>query len=514
MKISPLWKGILLSLFALGCSSTNLHQRPEWAKSSTIPKGQEKKYPPEKFIVQVVTGVGGTLSDSEKAAQQEANKVFARMISTKVTSLYQSRTQEVSDQYRTNLKKNIDSYINLMAKDILLAGLQKITNWDGYEKDKIYYFACYVLDKEVAGKTIEQSAQNKFKALQESQKQMNSASNIKEKELAALQALQHIMEFELLMQQALFFSLKIPIFQNGQTLKQECLKIVYRAIEDRMRASASQKDMEEALEFAQKTLEYYPSGVVQGKITALQQSLPCTECGRKGYCIKCNGQRGFLFYCGKCKGNKKVWVKCSTCNGDGRQACPQCNDTGIQYAPCNFCGQTGRVKCPTCRGTGKVMAQCNVCNGTRAVECQACAGNGSVQDVNGAKISCKACNGGGRVGCKTCKETGQRGYTCEASLARILPDKFKGQGKLRHLFCDGTGQSVCPQCDGRGKRSVRCSGCGGSGRVGVCSACNGRKQLYVDCDVCPPEHKGKIKKICEHCKGTGKCPVCKGKGHR
>ncbi|RME83198.1 MAG: hypothetical protein D6785_07005 [Planctomycetota bacterium] len=441
------------------------------------------------------------------------------MIIAKVSSVYQKKTHILATAYRKEIHKQIQAYLKVVTQDILLAGLKKVKSWDGYDGGTKYYFACFVLDKVIAGNVIQDKARETYEALKSVSQNMKLPSRM-ERERAALEALKYITNFELLKQQALFFGRRVPAFKDLQRLKQYCLRVVYQAIEERM-ASSSRKELEEALEFAQKSLKYYPSNIVQGKILEIKRRLPCIECGFTGKCVHCKGKRGKLYLCPTCRGNQRVYTKCPVCGpygegkrGDGKANCSQCAGTGYIGVPCQFCNGVGRVTCPTCKGKGFFVGKCRKCKGRKVLPCGNCYGKGTVIAPNGRPMICPVCKGRKFFSCNLCKGTGILRYRCEPSASLWLVGIFLKNPSFRYKFCNGQGTVPCPQCHGTLKVRTICPQCQGARRIGTCPKCNGAGRIIVPCPTCPPEHKGKIFKSCPHCKGTGVCPVCKGVGHR
>lgn len=612
-KKFPHLLGMALLMLMLGCASSNLDDRPAWAQGSELPPGHPlaRNYPSSRYITQVIHSTGSTFQAASDAAKEKARTTFARMILSKVTSIYQQRTQNISNQYRESLEKNIDSYIQISSKDILISGLKEILAWgDGYEGDKRYYFACYALDKVRAGNTLGGMTLEKYRDLEEINRRLTSAPGQLEKERLALEFLKASLEFDALYYQAQFFEKKIPQVTNAKALKQDCLSIVSQAIESRM-ISSTPKDLEEALKFAEDSLQYQTSSVVQGKIMEIKRRLPCTECNFQKFCIQCRGTKGGLITCPRCQGNLEVNITCSRCKGDGKDICSGCNGAGRVSTPCANCQSRGRITCVTCGGQGYLEGKCRACQGQGALMCRTCRGQGKMtlnqkirqicascrgrryllcstcqgqgflwavkngrrykrscpshcnngyarqrvtcRTCGGRKMFmgtlCRTCRGQGyeilnQVPCPTCRGQGgfykgvsrvvicsacqgRRYFVCSKCQGRKVlrvrcdnwaPSKitglFPGGFSSQQKFCDGMKTTLCPQCGGRTKIQVNCNTCQGSGRIGVCSQCQGTGQVRVSCPRCPQDHKGKVWKNCEHCKGTGLCPTCGGRGHR
>ncbi|RME04270.1 MAG: hypothetical protein D6805_03750 [Planctomycetota bacterium] len=499
---------ILLLLFP-GCSSSNLHKRPKWAKEGTLPKDLQKKYGEDKYEVKVVSGTGPTLQAAIENCEANAHKEFAETISSRVTSIYQKKAQLVSSHYQKTYKKNVNTFVQVVAKEVFTNSLKKVRQWDGYEGDLKYVFACYVLDKEKAGEVVQSKAIETYKGLQEKKQKLLSSQENQEE--TATDALKLIMELEILQEQAIYFQKEIPIFKDAQKLRTQCLDIIYKGIRRRIEMG-NETEKEKALEFAEKTLEYYPSGVVKSAILTLKRMLPCTECGRKGYCIVCEGRKGEWKTCPRCNGTGKEDIDCRRCNGTKKEICSRCNGTGLESKPCNKC-TTGYLTCPTCKGKGFVVGQCNRCHGYGHLQCGDCGGSGTITDPTGRPIPCPTCKGKGKFLCSACQGSGRLRYKCEASALEHIA-ALLGDSTAKYKYCDGTGKVSCDRCGGDKIMEVPCSLCRGEGRYGICKLCRGTGINTISCRRCPARKKGFIFVECKHCKGTGKCPVCKGKGHR
>lgn len=121
--------------------------------------------------------------------------------------------------------------------------------------------------------------------------------------------------------------------------------------------------------------------------------------------------------------------------------------------------------------------ECPACKGTKSIPCPDCAGRGAASIE---QQECDVCKGKGGGPCGYCK----------------------AKGRLRCSNCGGTGRIaggafVCPEC---ANGWVRCSRCGGTGHL-KCSKCKATGFLTI---VTP----------CARCRGskTAVCPNCAGKG--
>lgn len=88
--------------------------------------------------------------------------------------------------------------------------------------------------------------------------------------------------------------------------------------------------------------------------------------------------------------------------------------------------------------------------------------------------------------------------------------------------CDADGESICSECEGKGKVIENCSRCVGKGTL-PCKTCEGDAKSTVRCKRCAgegeyerfdPGQGKKVKTACPDCrgKGTRECPTCNGKG--
>lgn len=500
----------------LGCTYSNLGDRPDWAKQTELPEKHPlaKKYQRDRYITMVVTGTGKTFAAAKKNAEEEANAAFAKLILTQVTSIYQSQTSTRANQYRASVKKEVESFVKLSARQVLLSGLRELLAWDGYEEEKIYYFACYALDKIQAGNSIEKRALQKRQELEELARELDRQGQDRQRGRLALQAIQVSLQFQLLYYQAQFFERDIPVFKNIERLKQKSLRMAFQAINQRMEAGG-ESNLEEALKFAEECTNYTSSQVLHGKILAIKRKLPCLECKFSGKCIQCTGKKGELVTCPTCRGNGQVYVTCATCRGDGKQSCSRCNGTKGISQRCNKCRGRGKLRCPTCRGKGWLAGKCGRCRGRGKFACTQCRGQGRVYNPYQRRwVVCPRCAGRRVFVCPNCRGQGRVRVKCTANAYQKLAEALSGSRRSRYQYCNGTGRADCDRCQGRGQERVTCPQCQGTGRHGTCPRCNGSGRVIATCSTCPPQHKGKVWRNCSHCQGKGLCPVCKGKGHR
>jgi DnaJ-class molecular chaperone len=123
----------------------------------------------------------------------------------------------------------------------------------------------------------------------------------------------------------------------------------------------------------------------------------------------------------------------------------------------------------------------------------------------------------------------------EDEYKKMLCPSCKGIGRCP--TCKGTGEMICPQCEGRGyyqrSRIYPCERCGGDDEE--CPQCKGRGYYEIwsiySCERCGGDHKsskyeedffinvtkgeiklGRGRVWCSNCMGTGVCPHCGGGG--
>lgn len=175
--------------------------------------------------------------------------------------------------------------------------------------------------------------------------------------------------------------------------------------------------------------------------------------------------------------------------------------------------------CKQCHGLGSVWScsVCSKCNGTQEVEsarkCPSCNGNGervkqvSCPECNGkgkVREKCAECRGRGTVSCSVCNGSGgemRRNYTHViggfAGAARKV--------KVNCSSCGGSGRVRCWSCGGG---TVDCSRCDGTGKISQkmsCPSCKGAGEVAgkIRCDECEDGNKY-TQKECEFCKGEGR----------
>lgn len=196
---------------------------------------------------------------------------------------------------------------------------------------------------------------------------------------------------------------------------------------------------------------------------------------------------------------------CETCYGTGKNPCTWCNGTGKMGS------SSYRYTCVSCGGTG-AMACLGRCGGDGIIENNS-ANSGGIQRQGSI---CGTCYGTGTVVCSWCNGTGvmQYGsfsYTCSCGGTGVTScyGGCGGDGVIENnpginpiypmpsmnpngncVICKGTGQKICPSCDGLGSQSKtgyapnfgfgsstygmnsRCYACNGSGVV-MCTYCLG-----------------------------------------
>jgi hypothetical protein len=83
-----------------------------------------------------------------------------------------------------------------------------------------------------------------------------------------------------------------------------------------------------------------------------------------------------------------------------------------------------------------------------------------------------------------------------ARIRKQVPDSVALEKSLR---------SACPACRGEGRTSERCLSCGGTGACGNTNCQRGKERFRG--------FNGRVTvRTCEACKGTSKCPACRGSG--
>ena len=140
------------------------------------------------------------------------------------------------------------------------------------------------------------------------------------------------------------------------------------------------------------------------------------------------------------------------------KTCPKCGGSG-QLDHCGRCNGTGKVRCSACSGSGEIKDSCSVCGGcgritkTRLKNCHNCHGTGRYVDAIN-NYSCSLCHGTGQV---------------EDRYDDICPNcNGTGHASTRECrSCNGTGEVICPICDGNAHKPSTCDRCYGSGEVEV-----------------------------------------------
>ena len=84
------------------------------------------------------------------------------------------------------------------------------------------------------------------------------------------------------------------------------------------------------------------------------------------------------------------------------------------------------------------------------------------------KEDCTACAASGKVACGACQGRGKHSVSCSGC---------GGDGRIGERWDDGIWESQCPHCSGRGTTTESCSACGGAGSTG-CSTCQGTGKVY------------------------------------
>lgn len=478
---------LLLGIFVVGCKSSNLNDRPEWAKEPKLPSEHpiSASYPEDRFLTVVVFGSGKNLEEAKESAGKKARAEISMTIKSEVVAKHKSAYQYKNDK----VSQNIVQMVTVSANEIL-SGLEEVLGWDGYEKDLKYYFGCYVLDKTKTGDAAAEAAKRAFNEIVEIQRRMPDAAQ-DESERLSIDALKSLLNFRLLSFTCLYFKRQVDELADADKLEQDCVKTIHEA-GARREKSGSERDLEEALKFYEEALKYRPDAIIEGRVLDVKRKLPCLECSHGKNCITCGGAKGAWEVCPTCHGSLKYKTACPTCSGDGKAACYQCDGTGEIKVRCTDCSN-GRVTCDTCRGSGQVWEKCYRCYGDGKEPCGKCNGSGIVYDYNSNKeVTCPTCRGAANFRCKDC--SGSKG-------------KYV---KCTNWNCEG-GKIKCWKCGGSGQVSATCNICGGGGRSGVCQYCNGAREVVVDCTYC---QRGKVWVNCDRCRGTGKCPACGGRGHR
>lgn len=189
-----------------------------------------------------------------------------------------------------------------------------------------------------------------------------------------------------------------------------------------------------------------------------------------------------------------------------RSTCPVCNGrrSVATQSTCQTCGGRGvvqqEVNCVSCGGTG---------HRTQTLHCGQCGGNGR------AAVRCGAC-GGGRMGvCSNCGGSGR--VQNPAAIVGGIVNLFGG-ARNRRQIPTGPQYIRCSACGGQGR--VACGTCGGQGTVSsVCQACAGRGQASQQfaCQVCGGSGRNRSMSACPRCQ-NGKviqsrvCSECQGEG--
>jgi len=201
---------------------------------------------------------------------------------------------------------------------------------------------------------------------------------------------------------------------------------------------------------------------------------------------------------------------CNTCNGTGKTACTWCGGTGLmevagmRYA-CSSCGGTGTMDClGRCGGDGIIENNnsysggsqatgsiCETCGGTGKSACSWCGAMG-VMEIGGIRYVCSGCGGSGAMACLgKCGGDGVIEAPGTGGNLYFVPDNSIIHGNNSTcVICKGTGQKICPSCNGSGSLSKavygsnfgfgssnysmnsRCYACNGSGKV-ICTYCFG-----------------------------------------
>jgi hypothetical protein len=216
-----------------------------------------------------------------------------------------------------------------------------------------------------------------------------------------------------------------------------------------------------------------------------EMDLRCQVCAAvPGQCTTCAGAKQAARDCPKCGGVGDLPAPCPKCAGGKTETCAACEGAKSVQAPCPKCSGTGRRLCAGCAGRS---VDCRSCEGAGTRKCLRCKGTGKPTAM-GEKAQCPDCDGTGSLTCPECK--GEKTRVCTE--------------------CGGTPESDCDACGADGKVAVACPACSGSG-LRPCSGCEGSGSVRVDCGECS---EGRVLVDCVNCRGTGECPVCRGRGRR
>lgn len=89
----------LLVVFLIACKSSNLNDRPEWAKAPRLPTEHQlaARYPEDRYPNVVVFGSGKTLEEAKDSCGKKARAEIAMTTKSEVVAMHKSAYQNKND---------------------------------------------------------------------------------------------------------------------------------------------------------------------------------------------------------------------------------------------------------------------------------------------------------------------------------------------------------------------------------------------------------------------------------
>jgi hypothetical protein len=183
---------------------------------------------------------------------------------------------------------------------------------------------------------------------------------------------------------------------------------------------------------------------------------------------------------------------CAGCDGQGHSVCPECQGTG-HVSACPYCHGRGTIRCVACKGTGTVRGQqCTVCYGHKSTDCFVCHYAVIPVEVAGAMAAAGVILKDGKpILPQDVMHVEEEDGRFHARLHFELDSSYElDLSKLKQDVVvvaarPGNRPITCQRCFAR--RRVRCTDCGGSGRVRGTLAVRVRRQVVKDTEDFLPE---------------------------
>lgn len=550
-----------------GCTYSNLDERPLEVSLVVLNKGHSlaQSYPEENFIHLIVSGEGNSFVEAHKKGADNAYSKYAQMIQTKVTNLYLQHVKMASSEYREEITKNVETFLSLSTRDILLVGIKEIFSWNGYEGGKKYCFSRYVLNKKISGESIQKQAQKIYREIVAIQNRLKDKEMERgERERLALEGLRKIFELDVLEGQCLYFGKSISVdFSPMKILCTETISLAGKRKEKAPEARNLEElnqSFREALKFYQEAFKYRPDRpFLEENVKRLKKQIACPQCQKtlgevsqqhwklrsREKQLKENldpdeTRRLSLEVLGIIMELRKK-VRCENCKffqisrshkllKDFNSLEDGCVIRIYQYG--RELEQRGdpesleealkiysRIREYRPRDS---QAASYILRVKRRLPCKKCNFSGKCDLCQGQKgewSQCSQCQGQGRYTrqCSTCKGSGQsKCSTCNGYGRIQTACQYCQGGWINCTTCQGKGGilAYCATCRGRGRlRCVygRCQYCRFSGIV-YCSVCRGSGKILQRCSTCGGKGKG----VCPYCRGVAsssqQCSTCGGQG--